>query len=213
MDFGGVSNAARARVVGLGYDEVPKTIMKQPATPRATLTTSAIMKRTGLGRNALRLYEEKDSSGRRSAPRRAIGSTHRLCCSICSSSSKGKAAGLALGEIEELLKLLTLGRDAASACGCCSDRSQDGRINALIALLHRARRSCRNSLGTCKSNAADARQNKKADVFREGGQDVDDGLPHALRADCDPKVKPLCGEIIHSQRRKIDETKTILQRL
>jgi hypothetical protein len=41
--------------------------MKQPATPKARLTTSGLMERTGLGCNALRFYEEKGSSGQRSA--------------------------------------------------------------------------------------------------------------------------------------------------
>ena len=118
-----------------------------------------------------------------------------------------------MGKIEELLKLLPGTRRGERVPMLQAIAAKMADINALIALLHSARRSRRNFSALANRTRRMPGRIKKADVFREGGQDVDDGLPHALRADCDPKVKPLCGEIIHSQRRKIDETKTILQRL
>ncbi|MPZ46582.1 MAG: MerR family DNA-binding protein [Betaproteobacteria bacterium] len=130
--------------------------MKELATPRATLTTSAIMKRSGLGRNALRFYEERgllESAQRTAAGYRLYTPAVLLDLQFI---KQAKAAGLSLAEIKDLL---AIGRDEVSTCGAVAKTiaAKVTDIEALIAQLERRKAFLQEFLGTCKSNNAAAR--------------------------------------------------------
>jgi MerR family transcriptional regulator, copper efflux regulator len=139
--------------------------MKELATPRAMLTTSAIMKLSGVGRNALRFYEDKgllEPAQRTAAGYRLYTPAVLLDLQFI---KQAKAAGLSLAEIKDLL---AIGRDDRSTCGTVAKTimAKLADIEALVAQLERRKLFLQEFLDTCKSNTATARCDVRARGFQ-----------------------------------------------
>jgi len=130
-----------------------------------TLKTSGIMKRTGVGRNTLRFYEERGlikPAKRTSAGYRLYGHETLLDLQFI---KQAKFAGLPLDDIKELL---TLARGDDATCGAVSTKveSKIADIDALIEKLRSRKAFLAEFLGSCRSNGAA----KRCDIRGKGLQ-------------------------------------------
>ena len=123
------------------------------------------MKRAGLGRNALRFYEDKGliksaertRAGYRLYPQETLQDLQFI--------KHAKTAGLTLDEIKELLDL---GRTDATTCGTVSIKieAKVADIDALITRLRERKTFLLEFLGTCKPNNTTSRCDIRAKGFQ-----------------------------------------------